>query len=334
MAVREVTPMFGSLPALREPVIEAARSAVRQTCANQPPLRNAVLRLLDGDDSGNTVFRLLPAAVASAVTGDVSAALPVCVLSRLWWIGAETLDDLADGSFDAEAVGLSPKAATMAGLACFTLLPQAVIHQHGFDEPVERDLGWELVATSLHAVGGRIDDLTTGSNDYSMTRAMRGYRGRTGAAYARDLAMTGRLAGLGIAELAALRSFGRLYGVLRQLVDDRVAARAEDEEDLTNGTRTLLIVHAVNAVPEADRDELVMLHRDARDDMAARRVLVDRLCEPDIAVGYDDRIDEIHRQLSTLLEQLAQPSDRRDLVQRLITVSAASAKLSTVDGPT
>jgi len=156
--IREVGLAYKELMSFRELTVEAARSAVMQACEDQRSLRDAVVKLLDTDASKESVFRLLPFAIFGAICGSPTSALPVCVLSRLWWAGAEALDDLNDGGFDHRETGLSVAAATVASAACITVLPQVVLAQHDFPPGLELDLTRELVDASVRSASGQIDD--------------------------------------------------------------------------------------------------------------------------------------------------------------------------------
>ena len=105
----------------------------------------------------------------------------------------------------------------------------------------------------------------------------------------------------------------------------------EEDTDLANGTRTLMLAHAVETLPAAQSHVLVEAFASARHDRAAREAVWTRLRQPDLASGYDMRITVLQDRVSTLLEELAAPSDHRDLIQWMINVSADRAKL-TADG--
>ncbi len=310
-----------------ESIVKTARSLAVDACLNHPQLRDAIVCILDSDSSQWNPYRLVPLVMLDALTGDPSPAEPICVLSRLWWAGAETFDDLTDGKFDSETAGIPLTSATIASIACMSLLPQAIISRHGFPEPLERALLSELVSTSLDAASGQLADLSPSVDGYSWKQSMRGYVGKCGAPYARDLAMTGLIAGTDTEHMVGLRLFGKLFGVLRQLANDRAEVDPAEDEDLANGVHTLLIAHAATVLPDAERAALIALHVRARDNVDDRRDLMNRLRAPDIATGYNRRIDDLHGLTSTLLEQLVDPTEWRDLIQWMINGSAMTAKL-------
>ena len=95
MIVRDCTSTYQRLRDHRELVLASAVSEVDEICADLPPLRDAVLRLLNHDRSRENPLRLLAWPVAGAIAGDPDVALPVCVMSRLWWAARTLNRDLA-----------------------------------------------------------------------------------------------------------------------------------------------------------------------------------------------------------------------------------------------
>jgi hypothetical protein len=304
-----------------------ARVVVQEACADHPPLLEAVFQLLAHDGSQESVFRMIPFAVSAALTGDPAKALPVGSLSRLWWAGAETFDDLNDGKFDSRDAGLSSANATVASVVCITLLPQAAIGRGQFPTRTEYELTRELARASLSSANGQINDLSPIPGSYSWADTIGSYAEKSGAPYARDLAMIGHLAELDADALQGLRAFGRLFGVLRQLANDRATGSVEEDEDLINGTQTLLVAYAASVTSAAERTEFTSMQARARDDLRARRAFRERLHRADVVTGYNQRVDSIRRSMAKLLEQLAAPSSHRDLLGWMIDVSATAAKL-------
>ncbi|MDX3850976.1 polyprenyl synthetase family protein [Streptomyces sp. AK02-01A] len=308
------------------------RSAVSAACAGAPALERSVLALLEVDTSSASPFRLLAMSVHGALTGDPEPALPVCVLSRLWWAGAEVLDDVMDGQFDPRAAGMSTAAVTVASTACLAPLPQEVIAGMGLSSSVGASFARELNRTTIEAADGQLADVTQDTASDFWKRTMTGYVGKTGAPYGRDAAMAALLAGRTEEEVRGWRAFGRLFGVLRQTANDRAPLTAELDTDLANGTPTLLRAYALETLPPAEAEALGRAHSDAMRDARARSAVWERLRRPDVAVGYDRRIAGLRHRLSVLLHQLAPPSPHRDVIQWMVNVSAESSQLRNQDG--
>jgi geranylgeranyl pyrophosphate synthase len=189
-----------------------------------------------------------------------------------------------------------------------------------------------MTRAALRSAGGQLDDVAAAAEGvFSWRRVMVGYSGKSGSAYARDAVMAAGLAGAGPVRLRGWRAFGRMFGVLRQLANDRAPRTAQEDADLANGTRTLMLAHAVETLPAAQSRVLVEAFAGARHDRAAREAVWTRLRRPDMAGGYDMRITVLADRASTLLEELAPPTDHRDLIQWMINVSADRARL-TADG--
>jgi hypothetical protein len=202
-------------------------------------------------------------------------------------------------------MGLSPGEAVVASAACLTLLPAEILALEDFPGAVRLDLLRELTTSSLHSADGQLSDVTAGR--LSWAHVMRCYAGKTGAPYARDTAMAARLAGVPGDRLDAWRSFGRLFGVLRQLANDRATPAA----DQRNGTATLLLAHAAEVT----------------DSGGTVAELWRRAADPAVAAGYNQRVDAIHGRLSELWHTLVGPSDHRDVVQWMVNASAQAARL-------
>ena len=109
MSISDVTETFSDLTRRRASIDRVIWAAVADSCGGLAPLLHAVHRLIDLDESNRSSFRYLPMALCGAMTGAAEAAIPVVALSRIWWTGAETLDDITDGEFDSTASGMTPR---------------------------------------------------------------------------------------------------------------------------------------------------------------------------------------------------------------------------------
>ncbi|RMI32126.1 polyprenyl synthetase family protein [Nocardia stercoris] len=329
-AVR-MPPAYPELSAAQTRVVEQTIRCVDEICRRHPQLGSAVIRLLRTDYKNSSIHRLLPVPILGALTGETDPALPLCVLSRLWWTGADIFDDLNDGHFDPTRVGLSPGQATIAAVACMGLLPSALVAQQVTQPTAVRNAWIEQIAdANLDAADSQLADISSAVDAGSVTDVLRNYAGRSGSACARDVAMTAELAGVTAAEVPLWREFGRRFGVLRQLANDRKSLLRDvrDDEDLANGTRTLLLAHALEGSTAQGRDEIHRVSDRARTDLAARAVLRDVLTHPDTTERYDAHVVEIGRQLKSTLVDLAAPSRHRAAVEWMIDESVVTAVCS------
>ncbi|MEV0185817.1 polyprenyl synthase [Streptomyces sp. NPDC050625] len=332
MVVIDVTRAYEDLLSREEEITAAVRTSVCLLGDDHPVLADAVARLLHSDRSKASVSRLLPFPVLGALGGDPDRALPLAVASRIWWTGAEVFDDLADGQYNAASTGLSTAQASIASAACLALVPLTVLDQYALPPHLRSSWGRECVDSSLHAAEGQLADVSAESGFPSWATVMRTYAGKSGAPYARDAVMAAQLAGAGEELLRGWRAFGRLFGVVRQLANDRAAESAETDEDLINGTPTLLLAHAAeSAAGTAEWDTLTSLRVRARHDPAARVAFGEWLNTPDVSVTYNQRIRSVHRHMCLLLEKLAPPSEDRDLIRWMLEASAKASRLGATE---
>jgi hypothetical protein len=309
----------------------AVQTAVHAACSDASELKQTVLAMLEKDSSSESIFRLMALPVHGALTGDIAPALPICVLSRLWWAGAELLDDVVDGEYDADAAEPPASAVIVAATACLTVLPQEVIALQQYSGALQIALERELNEATIRSADGQLLDAGRGIGTLAWQQTMTGYAGKTGAAYGRDAAMAALVAGCSGEELRGWRTFGRLFGVLRQMANDCAPENADSDADLMNGTPTLLLAYAMEILPRAEAEIMRRAHARAGRDARARTLVWERLRQPDVTVGYDHRIDGVRQRLSALLKLLAKPSSCRNLLQWMINVSADHARLTTQD---
>lgn len=327
MEVRDVTSSYERIVAELEPILDSARAAAVAECADFPHVRDAIVRLFEIEETWQTPFRLLPLLIADGLAVNRADVQVVCTLSRVWWAGAEVFDDVADGDFDAAAAGLPPTTALIAGTVCLTLLPQAIIAKQPWPERIKTSLMRELLDSALHSADGQIADVSPDQTG-AWAQTMRAYVGKTGAAYGRDAAMTAVLGGVADELITGWRTFGRLFGVVRQLANDRAALASPDGGgDLANGTCTLLVAHALESLDGADLEALQALRGQARNDPEARLRLRSLLTSAPIQAGYDQRLEMLRRKLTALWDTLIQESDTADLVRWMINHSVGAAQI-------
>jgi geranylgeranyl pyrophosphate synthase len=328
METVDVTPAFRDVSGLSSAVGALARQAVGQACLAEEFLSWSVIRILDRDQAGASPFRLLPLAVAGGCGLRLDEAVPVAAISRVWWAGVETLDDITDGEFDAARMGMPAAQAIVACTACLSLIPQKAAQLYAPSARLAAAWVREFTDSSLRCADGQLRDLAPGGGAVFWEQAMRAYAGKTGAPYARDAAMTALTAGLPDGQVRGWRSFGALFGVLRQLANDRRGDGRADDADLANGTPTLLLAHAFAELPGPGRDRLAQLRQAATRDPAQRQRLHAQLTGADLAAGFNRRVDAISGCLAALLDRLTAASRYRDLLHWMIAASADQAKVA------
>ena len=311
----------------RQPVAEMIIEAIEAACSTGSPLHKPMTLLAASVQSeGRMANRLLPLAVLGTLTGSPGPAVPVCAMSTLWWAGAEALDDLTDAPREQHGpTRLSPAELMIGGVACMDLVPQLLLARLDLAEPLRRMWLADLAECSLHAAEGQLADLSHDASRLTWSQVMRAYVGKTGAAYARDVVMAARLADPDDAAIRGWQAFGHLFGVLRQLRNDNALESPEHNEDLINGTPTLLLAHALETASSSLRDHLLDLRTRATNDVSARVELHACLHDAETTTGYLNRLAGLHKQACALLEHLTGPSAYRDIVRAAIDTTVALA---------
>ncbi|MFE1318329.1 hypothetical protein [Kitasatospora phosalacinea] len=137
--------------------------------------------------------------------------------------------------------------------------------------------------------------------------------------------MAARLATGHPVHLRAWRTFGELFGVMRQLANDAPYQDALLDADLANGTLTLLLADALENASPSEHRHLLHLRARARQEPHARTELRAALRTAQTVGTYTDRITALRRQACTLLDRLAPASPYRDLLHSLLHTSARQA---------
>jgi hypothetical protein len=272
--------------------------------------------------------RLFGVAVLGCQDVDPIPAIPVGVVSTLWWAGAEALDDLADG-YAADTLDRATVAAMPASIANLVVVPLEYIDSLRIDPALGSAWRRELLWSCRLAAEGQYAD-TSGAGIVEREHVLAGYRGKTGAAYARDAVMAARVQHPGTTctadqTIAQWREFGMLYGILRQLHNDNSADAPEDNEDLANHTPTLRLAHAFTTSRPIGHPGLVRLRRAARTVPAARQELHDLLTSPDVTASYQRDVRGIHHQACRLLDSLGAAGHYRDVLRAGLDVATICA---------
>lgn len=310
-----------SLGQWNERVTAELQAAVDTICGPGSQLSGPIMALVNREPC--QAHRLFSLMVHAALTGDPEPALPVCLVSRLWWAGVDALDDLVDGHAGRDQ-DLSPQQIMITATACIALaqaVPGPVPGQ------VRRDWEREIACANVAAAQGQLAEQLAETDDPSWARAMASYRDKNGAAYARDAVMAARLATGDPAALRGWRAFGSVFGVLRQLRNDREVPSPAEDEDLANGVFTLELAHALENAAADRRASLQALRAQGRHDTAARSGLRRALAEPDLAQPYSAKIQTMGIRARLLLDELAAPSPHRDLLHQWVSATVTPKTL-------
>lgn len=270
--------------------------------------------------------RLFATAVLGSQGEDPLLALPVSIVSLLWWAGAEALDDLADG-YSSGGISGTMLAAMPASISNLLVLPLDCIE--GQDVTPELKSLWrrELLWSCRLAAEGQLADANS-PDIVDRAQVLACYRGKTGAAYARDAVMAAAIDRNDLTRdrpLELWREFGMLYGILRQLHNDNSGAAATDNEDLANYTPTLRLFHAFSTSRPAQRRQLVWLRQAARTDPGARHELHDLLSSETVTASYHQDLRSIHHEACTLLDSLSADGPHRNALRAGLDVATICA---------
>ncbi|MEW2168303.1 polyprenyl synthetase family protein [Streptomyces sp. NPDC007084] len=247
---------------------------------------------------------VLPLMVHAAETGEPGPALPLAVVSDLWWTSACYLDDLADGQAASAAGNLDESEALLATLIGGTMLPLLVVGSPRVPEAARAPLSAEVVRCWVSGTEGQLRDLRADIRDATRDAVVAAYLGKSGAPFSMVTAMAARLAGRGDERVELWREFGNVFGILWQLFNDQQDILTGRNEDLANGTVTYLLACALeNTAPDA-RDAALRLHTEARHSAEAREAFTAVLLAPDVLRQYEEDIFRFRDRAHGLLDKL------------------------------
>ena len=212
----------------------------------------------------------LPLLVHAAVTGDESPALPVAGACTLLYLGADLFDSILDDELPPLWQARDPSEAGLAATTLLGALPQlsiARLQEQGM--PPERlwKLAYLFADYGLKMGAGQYEDLLLPSLEnvsIEDSRAMAEHK--SGAEYALFATAGATLATDDPAKIEAYAAFGSCFGIAQQLVNDAQDIWGDNYgQDLSNGKRTLPIVHALSTLGGERRERLQKLLAAARE---------------------------------------------------------------------
>lgn len=273
--------------------------------------------------------RLFAVAVLGSQGMDPTLAMPVSVSSALWWAGAEALDDIVDGIGNGQSARRL-LAALPGGIASLVVLPLDYLDGRDVTGDLKGLWRRELLQSCRLAAEGQVAE-GAAVDVVDRDDVLDSYRGKTGAAYARDAVMAAGIGLLGSgadaeAGLEEWREFGMRYGTLRQLHNDNSGDTLEDDEDLANATPTLLMAHAFQAAGPSIRRELVALREAARSDLSARRRIREILYSDATVESYVVDVRGLHHRACLQLDSLCPAGGAyRDVLRAGLDLATISA---------
>ena len=280
------------------------------------------------ENAGKRHRPLICLLACEAVGGDSKKAWPSAAAIEHFHTAALVHDDIEDGSLTRreepcmhvkEGVGLAINAGDLAlSLVCGT-----VVHDAGLDDATKLRVLDELVAMTTRTIEGQALDIgwaRDGRFDLTVDDYLVMANHKT-AYYSGGVPLAvGAIIGGGTeVEIEALRDFGMAAGLAFQIQDDvlnligtKESTKKDFRSDLTNGKRTLVVLHALAHSPR--RERLLAIVASRTEDPAVLEEAVEIMTEAgsiEFARGYGCGLVT---EAKSALEKALPPSDARKLL--------------------
>jgi geranylgeranyl diphosphate synthase type I len=249
----------------------------------------------------------LPLAVYAAANGRAPAPLPLAAACLCVYLGADLLDNVVDRELSDRWVAVGPNQSLLAGVTFLTPLAVAAVAE--LDVPAATRLAVQdaLIDALLAMSAGQAADVAfEGRADVSLAACEAMVLAKSGAEWALFARVGALLAGAPAAVCDDFATFGRELGATSQVISDGVdLAAADGGRDLAAGKRTLPVVHALAALSDPARGE-VLGHLAAAPHDPARKTAAREALLAAGALHFAALVAEAHRQRAlTALRQAA-----------------------------
>lgn len=282
------------------------------------------------ENDGKRHRPLICYAACMAVGGDVEKATTAAAAIEHFHTSALIHDDIADEALlrrgepcfhRQEGIGLAINAGDLA----LSIVNSAVMNDSLLDDSMKVRVMIELVNMTQHTVEGQALDIgwaRDGRYDISIddylvmaTHKTAYYSGAV------PLAVGALIGGAQDKEVEALRAYGLDTGLAFQIQDDllnligtKESAEKDFRNDITEGKRTLVVVHALKNASESDRAQLVEIlsSKEKNQDVLAEAVeIMQRAGSIEYARAYAEKLTSDAKM--RLVEKI-EPSKARDLL--------------------
>ncbi|MGE0485630.1 MAG: methyltransferase domain-containing protein [Gammaproteobacteria bacterium] len=238
-------------------VFARARALLREcgVPARQESLYERVLRHAEQVATRCEVFLPvdLPTAVALAAGVDDEAALRAATACTLLWMGADQMDDAADGELPVEEWEASAAQLALVHTNLLATLPHLAA-----GTGAGADFSQRLSVALWVMSHGQFADLESAHAVQSEDDALAVVAAKTGAETAFFASAPMLLAGNAVDDVEAWEAFGFNIGCMVQLHSDIHAAFVDAaNNDLLQGKRTFPVMHTLGRLPAAARDEFL-----------------------------------------------------------------------------
>lgn len=249
--------------------------------------------------------------VYAAVTGNQTAALPLGAVSALVYLGADILDDLADGDSRSHWTGHGPAEITLAAATCLACLPQLILSELDASPAVRDALQRSLAEGLLRMSGGQLRDLATAgaTDDVSARSVEAAVTAKSGEEFALFCRLGAQFAGAAEATTDLYTQMGRELGTGLQLASDCYELFEDPQgRDFAAGQRTLPIALHLGRLAGTERTDFLQLLNSARQQEPARQ-RVRQLLRAGGELRRCAFIIEVYRQRALRLLREADPRD-------------------------
>ena len=212
----------------------------------------------------------LPLLVHAAIAGDEKPALPVAGACTLLYLGADLFDSIVDHELPPSWRTHDSSQASLAATTLLGALPGlsiARLQEKGTPSAKLWTLARLFANAGLTMGAGQYEDLlfpNLQNVSIEDSRAMAEHK--SGAEYALFATAGATLATEDPSTIEAYASFGSCFGIAQQFINDAQDIWGDGSgRDLSNGKRTLPIVHALSTLRGKRRERLQRLLRAARE---------------------------------------------------------------------
>lgn len=217
----------------------------------------------------------LPLLVYRALAGRLDdVAVDVAAACACVYLGADTVDDVADGDQRPEWAGIPGSVVSLTGSTILATLPQRIVLDLPLDSDTRVAVLSRLTAGLVEMSAGQHSDLALRSGEFpDVDTVERSVQRKSGGEMATFAGMAALAAGAAESARAAAEDLGAAIGTAGQLASDisELTSDLAEYRDLAGGARTLPIAMHVHRLDAADRDRFLDLLNDARTNPAARR---------------------------------------------------------------
>lgn len=252
----------------------------------------------------------LASLVTIAIAGPTPAAEQLGAVAAFVFVGADVLDDLADGDLHPHWTGYSLSEIALAAAACLSCLPQSLIASLNAPPAVRDQMQRTLAEGLLHMAAGQHADLSmAGSNEVSPSAVQQAVENKSGEECALFCKLAAEFCHASPERVKAFSDMGRALAMAGQFAGDCYELFEDARgRDFAAGNRTLPIALHLQRLMGVDRIEFLALLESARTSEPARQQIREILWQAG-HVRHCAFIAEVHRQQALRYLSAANPRE-------------------------